>query len=89
MEIEKKDNCFKIVTNKSSYAFDYVVISIGGHSNFNLLKDLGVNIIPPTQSLVGLKTKEDLSSLAGVSLKDVMLTVDGCILDSLYNVLGR
>ena len=75
-EIEKKNNCFKIVTNKSSYAFDYVVISVGGHSNFDLLKNFGVNIIEPTQSLVGLKTKEDLSSLAGVSLKDVMLTVD-------------
>ena len=80
-EIEKKDNCFKIVTDKSSYAFDYVVISVGGHSNFNMLKDLGVNIIEPTQSLVGLKTKEDLSSLAGISLKDVMLTVD----DKKYN----
>ena len=81
LKIEKKDNCFKIVTDKSSYAFDYVVISVGGHSNFNVLKDLGVNIIEPTQSLVGLKTKEDLSSLAGISLKDVMLTVD----DKKYN----
>ena len=76
LKIKKKHNCFKIITNKSSYAFDYVVISVGGHSNFDLLKDLGVKIIKPTQALVGLKTKEDLSSLAGVSLKDVMLTVD-------------
>lgn len=90
LKIEKKDNCFKIVTNKSSYAFDYVVISVGGHSNFNLLKDLGVNIISPTQSLVGLKTKEDFSQLAGVSLKDVQIIFDNkkCKGDLLFTHKG-
>ena len=75
IKIERKDGFYKVVTNKSSYAFDYVVISIGGHSNFDLLKDMGVNIIPPTQSLVGLRTKEDFSSLAGVSLKNIRVEI--------------
>ena len=72
LKIEKISNCFKIKTNKSTYAFDYVVIAIGGHSNFKLISDLGINIIEPAQSLVGLITSEDFSSIAGVSLKNVL-----------------
>lgn len=69
--IEKLDNCYKIVTNKSSYAFDIVIIAIGGHSDFSILNKLNINIEPPTQALVGLVTKEKFSDIAGVSLKNV------------------
>ena len=78
LKIEKINNCFKIKTNKSSYAFDYVVIASGGHSNYDLINDFGINIITPTQSLVGLTTSEDFSSIAGVSLKNVLFKNKSC-----------
>jgi hypothetical protein len=69
--IEKLDNCYKITTNKSKYAFDIVVIAIGGHSNFNIIQNLGIQIEQPTQALVGLVTKEKFSSISGVALNNV------------------
>lgn len=74
--IEKKEDGYKIVTNKSSYFFDIVVIAIGGHSNWDILKHLNINIIEPTQALVGLKTKEDFSSLSGVRVDNVEVKVN-------------
>lgn len=71
--VEKLDNCFKITTNKSKYAFDVVVLAIGGHSNFEILKPLDIKIEKPVQALVGLVTKEDFSDISGVSLKSVKL----------------
>ncbi|MCM1339528.1 MAG: FAD-dependent oxidoreductase [Muribaculaceae bacterium] len=68
---------FKIITENKSYTFDNVVIAIGGHSNFTMLKNIGLNIIPPTQALVGLVTKEDFSDIAGVSIKDILFTHKG------------
>lgn len=71
LRIEKLENCYKIQTNKSTYAFDNVVIATGGHSNFKILKELGINILEPTQALVGLTTEEEFKNLAGVSLKNI------------------
>lgn len=76
ISIEKLNNCFKIKTNKSTYGFDIVVAAIGGHSNFNILDKLNLKIETPTQSLVGLQTSEDFSSIAGVSLKDIKCKIN-------------
>ena len=62
---------FEVITNKSKYFFDKVVLSIGGHSGYSILNSLGISVIPPVQSLVGLVTANDFSSLAGVSLNNV------------------
>lgn len=69
--IEKLDNCYKIITNKSSYAFDVVIVSTGGHGNWDIFNKMDLNIIPPTQALVGLVTKENFSAISGVSIKNV------------------
>lgn len=69
--IEKLDNCYKIITNKSSYAFDVVIVSTGGHGNWDIFNKMDLNIIPPTQALVGLVTKENFSKISGVSIKNV------------------
>ena len=69
--VEKLDNGYKITTNKSKYAFDIIIISIGGHSNFEILKPLDIKIEHPVQALVGLVTKEDFSNISGVSIKNV------------------
>jgi hypothetical protein len=71
LSIEKLDNCYKITTNKSKYAFDIVVVAIGGHSNFDLIQNLEIKVEPPTQALVGLVTKENFSTISGVSLNNI------------------
>lgn len=71
LSIEKLDNCYKIITNKSSYAFDVVIVSTGGHGNLDIFNKMDLNIIPPTQALVGLVTKENFSAISGVSIKNV------------------
>lgn len=71
LAIEKLDNCYKIITNKSSYAFDVVIVSTGGHENWDIFNKMDLNIIPPTQALVGLVTKENFSAISGVSIKNV------------------
>ena len=64
---------YKIKTEKSDYAFDAVVLAIGGHSGYQMISDMDINLIPPVQSLVGLVTNEDFSQIAGVSLKNVLI----------------
>lgn len=71
LSIEKLDNCYKIITNKSSYAFDVVIVSTGGHGNWDIFNKMDLNIIPPTQALVGLVSKENFSAISGVSIKNV------------------
>lgn len=71
LSIEKLDNFYKIITNKSSYAFDVVIVSTGGHGNWDIFNKMDLNIIPPTQALVGLVTKENFSAISGVSIKNV------------------
>ena len=60
-----------VVTNRGIYNYDRIIIAIGGHGNFIIVKNLGHNIIEPCPALTALKTVENLSSLAGVSIKNV------------------
>lgn len=71
LSIEKLDNCYKIITNKSPYAFEVVIVSTGGHGNWDIFNKMDLNIISPTQALVGLVTKENFSAISGVSIKNV------------------
>ena len=70
-----------IVTECASYNYDFAVIATGGHASYNICKYLGHKVIPPVKALVGLKTKENLSDLAGVSVKingeDLLFTHNG------------
>ena len=75
-EICSAEDKYIIKSKTNEYIFDYVVIAIGGHSNFDLIKNLGINIINPVPSLVGFITKEDFSILSGVSLKNICAKVD-------------
>jgi len=69
--------------------FDSVVISIGGHSGYELLKPFGVKIIEPNPSLVGLNTKEDFKELSGTVLKEVNISgMKGDILFTHFGVSG-
>ena len=74
--IETKDFGYILQSNKSKYYFDKVIVAIGGHSSFEFLKNLNINIIEPTSSLVGLITKEDFSLISGLSLKNIKARID-------------
>lgn len=85
-EIFKIEEGFKITTNKSKYLFDNIVIAIGGHAGVSLLQQLEIKINEQTQSLVGLVTEEDFSSLAGVSINDVLFTHNGVSGPYIYKI---
>ena len=70
IKLQQIDNGFKIITNKSQYFFSHVVIAIGGHSGLELAKNLGIQIIEPKPSLVGLNTKENFNDLSGTVIKN-------------------
>ena len=65
-------NPLVVVTDHGSYNFDKIIISVGGHNGYDCAKYLGHNIIEPKPALTGLKTKENLSSLSGVVIKNVI-----------------
>lgn len=75
LRISKNENKFAITTDKNSYFFDKVVISVGGHGGFELANGLGHKIIPPKPALTGLITTENLKELQGVSLKNISAEV--------------
>lgn len=62
---------YNLKTETESRFFEKVIIAVGGHAGFTLAENLGHTIIEPKPALTGLKTKENLKSLAGVSLKNV------------------
>ena len=80
----------EIISNNSSSKklkklnADFVVLATGGNSyqatgstgdGFKFLRDLGLDISPVRPSLVPLVTKEDVSELMGLSLKNVRVKV--------------
>ena len=82
IEISVIDNGFKLITEKhssnttekkgkSSYFFSKVIIATGGHSGYKLAQDLGIKIINPKPSLVGLNTEESFKELSGTVIKNV------------------
>lgn len=81
LAVEKKSSGFVVKTDKAEYLFDKVVIATGGHASYEIIKNFGHTIIEPRRALVALKTAEDLSKLAGVSVKccgeDVLFTHSG------------
>ena len=76
IKIEQIGTEYKITTTKSSsknaqsqYLFTHVILSIGGHSGCELIKNLGINIIEQKPSLVGLNS--DIKAPSGVVLKNI------------------
>lgn len=84
--IQQLEQCWKITTDKSSYAFDKVVIATGGHAGYELLNDLNIKIQTPTQALVGLTTKEDFSNIAGVAASNILFTHKGVSGPEVYKI---
>ena len=88
IRIEKKENKFKVVTDKNTYNFDKLVIATGGHNGFDIVERLGISVVEPKPSLAGLVTKEDLSSFMGITLSKVLNKDIGIVDDMLFTHFG-
>lgn len=77
---------YKIKTTKAEYFFNHVVLAAGGHSGYSLAENIGVNIVPPRPSLVGLNTKENFKELSGTVVKNC--TSEGLEGDLLFTHFG-
>ena len=86
LRIEKAGAGFKVVTAFCCHHFDKIVMAVGGHSGYELAQKFGHHIIEPRPALAGLKTKEDFSSLSGVSLCGVLFTHKGISGPAVYKI---
>lgn len=85
-KLQPLESGWKIQTDKSIYAFDYVIVATGGHAGYEILQDLNIKIQPPTQALVGLTTEEDFSSIAGVTINNILFTHKGISGPKIYEI---
>ncbi len=76
LDIKKLDKGFEVKSEKGSYYFDMVVISIGGKSGYSILKNLNHTFEPPCPALVGLKTEPNFKELQGVTIKNCKIKSD-------------
>ena len=88
IDVKILTNGFKIKTLKpasskqNEYFFTHLIFATGGHSGYGLLENLGIKIVEPKPSLVGLKTFEKFNELSGTVCKSVQ--VDGICDDLLF-----
>ena len=82
--IEKVGEAFIVKTAENEYSFDKVLIATGGKSypltgstgdGYALARTFGHAIVPVVPSLVPIKLKQDVSYLAGLTLKNVEVRV--------------
>ncbi len=86
LSVSCEENGFVIATKKNEYRFDKVILACGGVSypstgsngdGFNFASRLGHTIVPLAPALVPIYLSEDVTSLSGLSLKNVTVTVKG------------
>ncbi len=82
--LKNGDTVTGVKTDRGIYSFDAVIIATGGASypgtgsdgdGYRFAKSLGIDISPVFPSLVPLETKEDVSGIMGLSLKNVTLKI--------------
>lgn len=72
LKLSPLETGFKLKSDKAEYLFDKVIIATGGHSGYKFAEDLGIKIIEPKPSLVGLSTKEDFKNISGTVIKSAI-----------------
>lgn len=82
-EIRKKGDGFCVLTAYDNISCDAVVVATGGVSypstgstgdGYNFAKSFGLDIVEPKQALVPIIVTQNVSSLQGISLKNVTLS---------------
>jgi predicted Rossmann fold flavoprotein len=78
-DIIKEDDGFLIVTDKESLKCDYLAVTTGSSRKmWDILDNLGHNIIPPVPSLFSLNCPDELiQDLAGTTFSNVEISVAG------------
>ena len=83
--------CTGIVADGQFVAYDHVIVATGGVSyastgstgdGYQFAKAVGHAVVAPEASLVGIDTQEDVHDMAGLSLKNIGLSLEtqkGCI----------
>lgn len=83
-KVEKTEEGFLVYTAKETFQTTNLVIASGGNvypqtgstgDSYLFAKTLGHTIVPPRNALCGIKLKEDVSSLEGISLEHVLLKI--------------
>lgn len=83
LSIDKTDGGFVVKTDLKDEICDKVVVATGGYSyqstgstgdGYKFAKSFGLNIVEPRQALVPIILAQNVSSLQGISLKNVTLT---------------
>ncbi len=84
-KIYKNQNFHILCSNNKEYACNSLIIATGGLSysgtgasglGYEIAKQFGHKIVEPAAALCPIKVKDDVSSLNGLSLKNVNFTVD-------------
>ena len=70
VDIKISSNGYKLKTNRAEYLFSHRILATGGHSGYSLAENLGLKIVSPHPSLVGLNTKEKFAELSGTVVKN-------------------
>lgn len=86
LRVNQVEKGFSVVTDMGAYKADFVVVAIGGHATYDLIKMLGHKIIEPKPALVGLLTKEKFASISGVCINDVLFTHKGISGPKVYEI---
>ncbi len=95
-KIERQPQGFRICTETTAYLCEKLLIATGGKSypatgsdgdGYKFAEQLGHTVIPPRPSLVPLRTRRNVSIPAGVSLKNV--TVSVCVKNKEYSQFGE
>lgn len=82
------NKCFKVVTDMNSYNFDKLVYATGGHNGYEMIKRLGIDIIPQRPALVGFLADNGFPEQMGVVLKNVLNIETGGSGDLLFTHFG-
>lgn len=89
LRIEVLENgFFKVVTDMNSYVFDKVVFSTGGHNGYEMIERIGVSVVSPKPSLVGLVSDKKFADLMGTVAKNVYNKNTGLYGDVLFTHFG-
>ena len=88
LRIEQTKNGFKVVTDMNSYYFNKLVYATGGHNGYDMIKRLGIKIVPTKPALVGLVTEKGFPQQMGVTLNDVYNYETGLSGDILFTHFG-
>ena len=76
LKLEHFENKFKVHTKTNAYEYEKMVFAGGIKNNYDLLKNMGVEVIEPKPALCAICCEEkNLYSLAGVSFQNIYATL--------------